>query len=111
MVLAAPRTGSSAARTLLAIRADRNCFWARGYTCTQNLYGNSPRAQNKLLGARITIAGENAYDNDATAGFGEFATASECGGWIQVEFGTSANIGRMGFQQRWAEIDWVRRND
>lgn len=43
---------------------------------------------------------ENVFDNDAVANFGEWATASECGGWVQVEFGDTVNIGRMGFQQR-----------
>jgi hypothetical protein len=49
---------------------------------------------------------EKAYDNDGKQDRGEFATASEFGGWIQMNFAQSTNIGSMAFQQRWAEIDW-----
>jgi hypothetical protein len=49
---------------------------------------------------------EKAYDNDGVQNRGEFATASEFGGWIQMNFAQSTNIGSMAFQQRWAEIDW-----
>ena len=49
---------------------------------------------------------EKAYDNNGRQNEGEFATASEFGGWIQMNFAQQTNIGSMAFQQRWAEIDW-----
>ena len=50
---------------------------------------------------------EKAYDNDGHANVGEFATASESGGWIQLNFDGQVTVGSMAFQQRWAEIDWA----
>lgn len=49
---------------------------------------------------------EKAYDNAGQRDIGEFATASECGGWIEFNFESSVEIGKMNFQQRWAEVDW-----
>ena len=49
----------------------------------------------------------HAYDNNGVAGVGEWATASEFGGWIQLNFEDSIEIGSMAFQQRWAEMDWA----
>ena len=50
---------------------------------------------------------EKAYDNEGARDIGEFATAGEFGGWIQMNFAASTNIGSMAFQQRWAEVDWA----
>lgn len=50
---------------------------------------------------------DRAYDNNGARDEGEWATASEFGGWIQLNFDGQINIGSMAFQQRWAEIDWA----
>ena len=52
---------------------------------------------------------EKAYDHDGVQGAlpgSEFATASEFGGWMQMNFAAESTIGSMSFQQRWAGIDW-----
>ena len=50
---------------------------------------------------------DRAYDNNGARDQGEWATASEFGGWIQLNFESQVEVGSMAFQQRWAEIDWA----
>ena len=50
---------------------------------------------------------EKAYDNGGVRDIGEFATDRECGGWVQFNFDVEVSIGKMNFQQRWAEVDWA----
>ena len=50
---------------------------------------------------------EKAYDNGGVRDIGEFATDRECGGWVQFNFDAEVSIGKMNFQQRWAEVDWA----
>jgi hypothetical protein len=53
------------------------------------------------------FACEHAYDNDGHKNRGEWATKAECGGFIQMNFKQTYTVGKMMFQQRWAEIDWA----
>ena len=82
---------------------DATAHSANNYDCEVNEADCAPwgGAMDRRYGC------ERVFDNDATADFGEWSTASECGGWVQLEFGSPVAIDSMGFQQRWAEIDWV----
>ncbi len=120
-----------AERTFHAVDTPMNWDQANQY-CTQNFGGlasiHSAEEQDlarQACGALVTTdevpitsctassefsdqySCDRAYDNNGARDEGEWATASEFGGWIQLNFDGQINIGSMAFQQRWAEVDWA----
>jgi hypothetical protein len=84
------------------------CNQASTATLISDDFNCEATAEDCVGGTRDRIYGcEKAYDNAGQRDVGEFATASECGGWIEFNFESPVEIGKMNFQQRWAEVDWA----